>query len=433
MNARPDRIAMVLSIALIIVLFGGPPACSEETRDTTQVLETHRAAKKPVDYILWPISTALKLPWWTLSEVLSQPVKLVESQSLLPTIQEWLEFAEAWGVYPVLNYKSTSGLVGGLGFFERNLFARGIGLKVKATYSTNTYRYASLRVGGENWHGGRVGLTGEIGWRANTRERLYGIGPDSKADDRSNYGRRGMFGTVTGYWRIIEKLHARSFVAVQSVKPEDGRLSTVPYQRDSIADLFAGQSLYGLFEKLDLMEYGGGVEYDWRSRPGSPLGGGLGKLRVSYVTGSGANETDVGFWKIRAEGHYYLNLFSERVLGLRILAERTDPDEGTRVPFYRLAQIGGYESLRGYTGGRFTDRDMVVFTAEYRWPLWRRLDAYVFTDQGRVFGDLIDDFELANFRSSYGFGFRLWRAAGNSSITFAQSAETFKFYFRLES
>jgi len=433
MNVRKDRPVTLFLLALIFVLFVGPLAYGEGSRDTTQTHETHQGAKEPVDYVLWPISTALKLPWWVMSQAVSQPVKLVESKSLLPTIQERLEFVETWGVYPVLNYKATSGLVGGMGFHERNLFARGIGLKAKATYSTNTYRYASLRVGGENWGGGPIGLTGEIGWRADTRERLYGIGPDSKADDRSNYGRRGMFGTVTGYWKILEKLHTRAFVTGQSLEPEDGRLTAVPYRRDSLAALFKGQNLYGLFEKLDLMEYGGGIEYDWRSRPGSPLGGGLGKLRVSYVTGSGADETDVGYWKIRAEGHHYFSLFCERVLGLRVLAERTDPDEGTRVPFYRLAQIGGYESLRGYTDGRFTDRDMVVFTAEYRWPLWRRLDAFVFTDQGRVFGNLIDEFEFSNFRSSYGCGFRLWRATGNSSVTFAQSAETFKFYFRLES
>ena len=74
------------------------------------------------------------------------------------------------------------------------------------------------------------------------------------------------------------------------------------------------------------------------------------------------------------------------------------------------------------------DRDAAGFMVEYRWPLWRHMDAFLFTDQGRVFADLEKDFEFSNFRSAYGGGIRIWNRTSNSEIAIAKSNEKLRFY-----
>jgi len=423
----------ILTLVAFLLCFFPAQANAEQPEDTSDTHEFNRPHKSPVEYVLWPVSKALQLPWWAVSQTIAQPVKLIEKENFLPTLQEWVVSFTQGGVYPVLNYESTAGLSGGVGFNYCNVFSPGVGLKVKTYYSTNTYRYAAGRLGGEHWGGGPFGLMVQAGWQAKTRERFFGIGPNSDVAYQSNYGWRGPFASITGHWQVAPKLNAKAFISLQRVDPEDGRWINYPYRRDEIAALFPDQDLLGLFERVEYVEYGIGMEHNWLTRPGSPLAGGKGLLRVSYVTGNTGNDTQIGFWKIAGEYRQYLNLFRERVVCLRVLVVRTDPDEGTRVPFYRLADLGGSSSLRGYNDGRFIGRDMIGFTFEYRWPLWRKLDAFIFTDQARVFLDLVNDFEFSNFRSSYGGGIRLWRTAGNSGLSIAWSPEATKLYFRLES
>ena len=136
----------------------------------------------------------------------------------------------------------------------------------------------------------------------------------------------------------------------------------------------------------------------------------------------------MGFWKVRADASHYLNLFRGRVIGVRVLTEITEPDDGTRVPFYELARLGGSRSLRGYSTDRYVARDMAMFSVEYRWPLWKSLDAFLFTDHGRVFNNIEDDFAFSNFRSSYGGGLRIWNYGGHVGLMMADGAEAVKFY-----
>ncbi len=61
---------------------------------------------------------------------------------------------------------------------------------------------------------------------------------------------------------------------------------------------------------------------------------------------------------------------------------------------------------------------MVVFSAEYRWPVWvyqrpegPGLDLYLLTDIGQVFNDF-DQISVDNLAFSYGIGLRLLTARG---------------------
>lgn len=417
-------------LAALTVLFCAALNCisAHAETDSTDSRKVQKPRKDAVDYILTVPATALKVPFWVLEGVAAGPVVLAEETTLPFTLQRLFAFNVPWGIYPVFGYKARTGLVLGVAYHARNFAHTHLPLQLKGTYSTNTYRYAAARIGDRKMFDSPYGVAVDIGWRADTRERFYGIGASSSLDDNSNYGFRGPFGGITGYRGLGHRGEFSLSASGRRIEPEDGRLQTILYDRDSMAQRFSDQDLYGLFEALDLYDLSGALSFDWRERPSSPLGGGTAGLRLGYTFGDGKGDTSVGYWRLHAEASQFVELFSGRVIGVRVIAEHIEPDDGTRVPFYDLSKLGGSQLLRGYKTGRFRDLGFVAFSAEYRWPLWRRIDAMLFTDHGRVFHDLTNDFEFSNFRSSYGGGFRFWNANGHLSILAAKGTEEWSFY-----
>lgn len=381
-----------------------------------------------MDYLLAVPATALKLPFWVLGAAISGPVVLVEGSSLPYAIERFFAFDVPLGVYPLVGYKSRTGLVYGAGFQSRDVAGSGIPIALRATYSTTQYAYLSGRLGGRRLGGSRYGAAVEGGWRADRRERFYGIGPRTSPDLASNFGFRGAFASITGYRAFGKRAEVSLAGSLRQIEPEDGGLRSIVYSRDSIVAQFPDQDLYGLFQTLKLYDLTATAAYDWRERAPSPLGGGTAAMMVRYTTGQGLGDTSVGFWRVHAEVSHYLELFHERVIGVRFMAEHIEPDEGTRVPFYDLASLGGSRQLRGYRTGRFRDLGYAAISLEYRWPLWRRIDAVLFTDHGRVFHDMTRDFEFSNFRSSYGGGLRFWNQAGHLALQVAKGTEDLSFY-----
>lgn len=74
-------------------------------------------------------------------------------------------------------------------------------------------------------------------------------------------------------------------------------------------------------------------------------------------------------------------------------------------PLAELAFFGSEEIMRGFYEGRFIEKSMIAFQAEYRRTLFGRLGGVVFIGAGDVEDDL-GDFRLRRFRPSAGFGLR---------------------------
>ena len=116
--------------------------------------------------------------------------------------------------------------------------------------------------------------------------------------------------------------------------------------------------------------------------------------------------------------HQYLPVFifpKTRRLALRARLEQVHPIlGGAAVPFYQLPQLGGPRRLRGYLSDRFRDDGSVLFTAEYRYPVWSRLDALFFVDTGQVFA-AFDEVAVSDFKTTFGGGFHLLSDSGLSA------------------
>lgn len=121
------------------------------------------------------------------------------------------------------------------------------------------------------------------------------------------------------------------------------------------------------------------------------------------------------------------------MLAFRLLVETIDPTgNSVDTPFYLRSSLGGNDDLRGYQTRRFVDNDLALVSVEYRYPILDHVDAFIFLDEGRVFGSITDDFSFRDWRYSTGVGFRVYNVSGLilSTLT-AFGDEGTRFYFQL--
>ena len=88
------------------------------------------------------------------------------------------------------------------------------------------------------------------------------------------------------------------------------------------------------------------------------------------------------------------------------------------VPFQRMYQLGNY--LRGYNRSRFINSKVNAFRAEYRlFPFsgefGSRVGLVLFPELGTVFST-VDDWELKNYKLSFGMGIRFRALEGDSPL-----------------
>ncbi|HLZ15606.1 MAG TPA: BamA/TamA family outer membrane protein, partial [Cyclobacteriaceae bacterium] len=75
------------------------------------------------------------------------------------------------------------------------------------------------------------------------------------------------------------------------------------------------------------------------------------------------------------------------------------------VAIRNMAILGGSDIMRGYYEGRFTDRNMTAFQAEYRKHIWRRFGLVAFGGYGQVFNE-IQQLGWRSMKYSFGGGVR---------------------------
>ena len=92
-------------------------------------------------------------------------------------------------------------------------------------------------------------------------------------------------------------------------------------------------------------------------------------------------------------------------IALRAKGTFTESDSPQTTPFYLRPVLGGSDDLRGFRPFRFSDRDKVVYNAEYQWEIFAGLDGALFFDAGKVMPrrSLL---RFSDLETSAGFGLR---------------------------
>ena len=110
--------------------------------------------------------------------------------------------------------------------------------------------------------------------------------------------------------------------------------------------------------------------FDTRDNDFYPTKGFLAELGASVFNQVGGDS--YGFMRYTLElGGYITLLRPGRIFAARLLGEvntRLSDDKDT--PFFERASLGGANTLRGYSTGRFRDKDLILLNLEYRYPIW---------------------------------------------------------------
>jgi hypothetical protein len=170
------------------------------------------------------------------------------------------------------------------------------------------------------------------------------------------------------------------------------------------APVFAEAEAPGLDQKLTFNTTRGTIAFDWRPAAAYSTRGGM--YRATFEHNQESSGKPFTFRSQEYEVVQQLPLVREQfVLAFRGLMTLASPYGDDEVPVMLSPYLGSGSTLRGYSNRRFTDRNRVLLTGEYRWRPSRYLDMAIFYDTGQVAHDP-GDFSTKLFESAWGLGAR---------------------------
>lgn len=279
--------------------------------------------------------------------------------------------------------------------------------------------------------GKRLGATGETNYKYLPQEDFYGIGPDSRLEDRTNYKREETELALDLIGNVSRTVRFDADVEYANSNIHSGEDEETP----TTEDVFPPGTVPGLHTGAELLSTTLSVSFHGLDYPDDPTSGVYAKVLVGLCEDLEGDAYD--FWRtfVEVRGAVGLlgrgNRFGPRsTLVVRCLADLNEPRGEGGVPFFRMPRIGGSNTLRGFSEWRFTDENAVLFNVEYRYPIQTLLEAVIFWDEGQVFPDP-DDFRLDRFRSSFGGGVRVvHHHAMFVRLELAKSSEAWRWTFK---
>ncbi len=149
--------------------------------------------------------------------------------------------------------------------------------------------------------------------------------------------------------------------------------------------------------------------------------------RISYsIEHAGFMGGDFDFTKFTADYRYYYRAGGEAVWALNLGVGYADGD----MPLSQRFSMGGSDTLRGYEDDQFRGNSMVKATLEYRFPIVKKVQGVLFTDNGYAWDKRFqDDFDFGLIKNSFGVGLRINSPLGPVKLDYGYGDEGGKFHF----
>jgi outer membrane protein assembly factor BamA len=303
------------------------------------------------------------------------------------------------GFYPELG-----GMIPGAGFsagpgYRHHLFGERAILDASTAMSWRRYTMMQSQIAWPRLLNDRLSVGGQVKYQDFKQINFFGVGNRSLKGNRTDYR--------------LKDLDTLAFATVRatswlSITGRTGLLRRVNIDRGtsmvhpSSIERFDEISAPSLSRQPNYLHADVAMEVDTRDTPGYPASGG--RYQVSMAMFHDQDLSRYSFTRVEADAAQYIPL-GRSVLALRGRMDLSQAGAGQEVPFYLLPSLGGSDSLRGFLDYRFRDRDLLMVNAEYRWPIFRAVDAALFYDAGTVgrqAGDL-----SRHLNADYGVGVRL--------------------------
>lgn len=271
------------------------------------------------------------------------------------------------------------GLAVGPGY--RTRFADSGAFNAHAAWSVRNYKVVDAALTIPSFADGRISTTLTGNWLDAPRVAFYGVGGDTRPEDRSNVAYRATtIGVATRVQALPHVAFGAGLDAIDTLYTTTATLVANPaYRRTSV------------FGEIDL-----------RTSPDYTRRGGL--YRVDWSDYHQTNAGSYSFRRVDAEVNQFLPILRENwVIALRAAVSTTDAAPGQDVPYVLMPDLGGSHSLRGYSTWRFRDRNRLLLSGEYRWTAGPFADMALFFDAGKVAARAAD-LDLRNLKKSYGLG-----------------------------
>lgn len=280
----------------------------------------------------------------------------------------------------------------------------GTPLFLEGGYSLRGYRLAR---GGVSFGDTLNGLELSAGHHELTQIHFWGIGPDARMEDRSDFAQTRRDVTAAARARVLP--HVRVSLAGGWEQDEVGRGEDSG--RPDLQDTFEGALPFGAVGAERWAHLNGQVDVDFTAVVQSDRLRGVRAL-AGWSGYRGVSDTDADFQVGSADLRAYFPVTARHEIALRGLASEVFAESGDGVPFYHLPRLGSTEGLRGMRGWRFRDRAVLAGMAEWRYQVWwhpgdpeYRVDAFVFADHGAV-GPSLGDIGRSDFVTTPGIGLR---------------------------
>lgn len=247
-------------------------------------------------------------------------------------------------------------------------------------------------------------LSTVIEYRDLPQERLYGLGGDSRLDNRTDFRLTEKRVQTELGWNLADELGLSFRGSFRNVETGPGTDASFP----TVDQLFPADAVPGFRASFNYAGFGIALRWDRRDRPGYPRRGTL--LAGEFEQLLGVSDNAPSYRRFSVEAHHFLPLpgYDHR-LATRALVGWVDHDDSVRLPFFSSRGLGGSRTLRSFPLNRFRGENIALATVEYRAAILPdRLDAVLFWDTGGVYSHL-RELDVRSLQHSFGAGIRLLR------------------------